>query len=145
MCIRTHPYAHGRVSRNTCSSASHSFSANYTLCSWLYGVPRNKRPTMLHYRSRASSIPWYCARAAARGRGELALSSRGKGMTLDVVDINGYVHPHGINATVSSQCRLVVQCRVYCHARMLHQFITYAGHHQHRYLWYYGDLRTTCN
>jgi len=86
-------------------------------------------------------------RDIVQGRREFAPSSRGKGMTLDVVDINGYGSPpwHKRDRHVSSQCRLAVHSRVYYRAHTLRQFIIHAGHHQHRYLRYYSDLCSTCN
>lgn len=70
-------------------------------------------------------------------------------MTLDVVDINGYVRPRGINATVTYRHnagpRQLAACAPWSTLKpasgTLRQFIMYAGHHQHRYLRYYSDSR----
>lgn len=99
----------------------------------VWRISCNKRPAMLHYRSRESSIPRYCAEQE-RGRwlaGWLAswvtLSSRGKGMTLDATDVNSPHSPfpllflplHKLDRHVSSQClqlalqRTVVRAQAY--------------------------------
>lgn len=87
------------------------------ICSWLYGVPRNKRPAMLHYRSRTFCDIVQGQRRRGPGLRDRPVVEGEKGMLLYVVDINGYTlpPPRGINATITYRhnARLTVRLRVH--------------------------------